>query len=193
MGTHYDTLGVSKDASLDDIKKAFRQRSKETHPDVAGPGANPDKFKRISSAASVLTNLRQRQLYDQELKEVMRYGRPIDHSGSAGFGGANAGARHPNQGAARGMQGVLQTIYRPFNLFLVAPLVLFSAVTAANYFLKTDELSLDNSSKKVEAWRNPQTGQWEQPAPWDPAYKEYRKKHSRLDLVPRDQVRTREI
>jgi curved DNA-binding protein CbpA len=193
MGSHYDTLGVSKDASRDDIKTKFRQLSKETHPDVAGPSvANADKFKKISHAASVLTSVRERQLYDQELEEISRYGgNPIDRR-AAGFGGANPGERAPRHQAAKGMQGFLDTIYRPRNLFVVGPLVLFTAATAANYFLKKEETA-ENTTKMVEAWRNPQTGHWEQPAPWDPAYREYRKINPKLELVPRDQVRTRGI
>jgi curved DNA-binding protein CbpA len=189
MGSHYDTLGVSKDASLVDIKTKFRQLSKETHPDVAGPTANADKFKKISHAASVLTNLRQRQLYDQTLEETSRYG--IDRS-ATGFGGANPGERSPRHQRAQGMRGFLDTIYRPRNLFIVGPLVLFTAVTAANYFLKKEEPA-ENTTKLVEAWRNPQTGQWEQPAPWDPAYREYRKRNPELDLIPRQKVTKREI
>jgi curved DNA-binding protein CbpA len=189
MGSHYDTLGVSKDASLSDIKSKFRQLSKETHPDVAGPTANADKFKKISHAASVLTNLRQRQLYDQALEETSRYG--IDRN-TAGFGYANPGERAPRHQTSQGMRGVLETIYRPRNLFIVGPLVLFTAVSAANYFIKKEETA-ENTPKMVEAWRNPETGRWEQPAPWDPAYREYRKRNPELDLVPRHQVRTREI
>jgi curved DNA-binding protein CbpA len=189
MASHYDTLGVAKDASLVDIKTKFRQLSKETHPDVAGPNANADKFKKISHAASVLTNVRERQLYDQGLEERRRYGGMdrMDRSGPE-FGGPERGPRQQN---TKGMRGVLETIYRPRNLFIVGPLVLFTAVTAANYFKK--EGTAENTTKMVEAWKNPQTGQWEQPAPWDPAYREYRKRNPELDLVPRSQVRTREI
>jgi curved DNA-binding protein CbpA len=192
MGSHYDTLGVAKDASLLDIKTKFRQLSLETHPDVAGPLANADKFKKISHAASVLTNLRQRQLYDQALEETSRYG-GLDRIDRSGFGGANPGDRGvPRREAAKGMMSVMDTIYRPRNLFIVGPLVLFTAVTAANYFNKKEETA-ENTIKMVEAWKNPQTGQWEQPAPWDPAYREYRKRNPELAMVPRHQVRARDI
>lgn len=192
MGSHYNTLGISKNASLEEIKAAFRKLSKETHPDVAGSDADTDKFKTIANAHSVLANLRKRQVYDMELEEASRYGRPIDRS-SSGFGGTDTGIRHPKHNASRGMQGVLETIYRPRNLFIVGPLVVLTAVTAANYFSKKDEHTFKNTTKMVEAWKNPTTGRWEQPAPWDPAYRQYRKINPQLELVPRDKVRTRDI
>lgn len=48
---HYGTLGVERDASTREIKKAFLKLSKETHPDVGGKTACIEKFKVISEAA----------------------------------------------------------------------------------------------------------------------------------------------
>jgi molecular chaperone DnaJ len=152
MGSHYDTLGVAKDASLLDIKTKFRQLSLETHPDVAGPLANADKFKRIAHAASVLTNLRQRQLYDQALEETSRYG-GLDRIDRSGFGGANPGERASRNQGAKGMMSVMDTIYRPRNLFIVGPLVLFTAVTAANYFSKNSR-EHDKNGRSLEKSTN---------------------------------------
>lgn len=62
---YYDVLGVSKTASQDDIKKAYRQLARKYHPD-----ANPDdpkaeeKFKEVSSAYEVLSDAEKRKMYD---------------------------------------------------------------------------------------------------------------------------------
>ena len=64
---YYEILGVSKTASDDELKKAFRKKAKQWHPD-----ANPDnkkeaeaKFKEINEAYEVLSNPQKRQMYDQ--------------------------------------------------------------------------------------------------------------------------------
>jgi molecular chaperone DnaJ len=59
---YYDILGVSRDASQDEIKKAYKQLAKEHHPDVGG---DEEKFKKISEAYAVLKDEEKRQQYDQ--------------------------------------------------------------------------------------------------------------------------------
>jgi curved DNA-binding protein len=63
---YYETLGVSRSASEDDIRKAFRKLARQYHPDVAGnkPGAE-DKFKEINEAYEVLSDPDKRKKYDQ--------------------------------------------------------------------------------------------------------------------------------
>lgn len=60
---YYDILAVSKSASPDEIKKAFRKLAHEYHPDKAG--GDEKKFKEINEAYQVLSNLEKRQQYDQ--------------------------------------------------------------------------------------------------------------------------------
>lgn len=62
---YYKTLGVSKTASEDDIRKAFRKLARVYHPDVSGnkPGAE-DKFKEINEAYEVLSDPEKRKKYD---------------------------------------------------------------------------------------------------------------------------------
>jgi curved DNA-binding protein len=62
----YTILGVSKDASTQDIKKAFRQLALECHPDVAGDDPEKaERFKKIRSAYEVLSDPVQRARYDR--------------------------------------------------------------------------------------------------------------------------------
>lgn len=72
---YYEVLGVSKDASADEIKKAFRRKAIELHPDKEG--GDETKFKEVNEAYEVLKDQSKRQRYDQ--------------FGHAGVGGAAGG------------------------------------------------------------------------------------------------------
>jgi molecular chaperone DnaJ len=62
----YELLGVSRDASQDDIKRAYRQRARELHPDVnPGDAASEAQFKEISLAYEVLSDVERRRQYDR--------------------------------------------------------------------------------------------------------------------------------
>ncbi len=63
---YYQTLGVSKDASQAEIKKAYRKLAREYHPDVNPDDPNAEeKFKDINEAYQVLSDEDKRQKYDQ--------------------------------------------------------------------------------------------------------------------------------
>ncbi len=72
---YYEVLGVSKDASADEIKKAFRKQAIEHHPDRGGDEA---KFKELNEAYEVLKDASKKQRYDQ-----------FGHAGVGGNGGGN--------------------------------------------------------------------------------------------------------
>lgn len=61
---YYRTLGISKDASQEDIKKAYRKLAMKYHPDHAAGKANEEKFKGISEAYAVLSDAEKRKQYD---------------------------------------------------------------------------------------------------------------------------------
>ena len=85
---YYADLGVSKSASLDEIKKAYRKLARENHPDKnPGNKAAEDKFKRISEAYSVVGDEDKRREYD-ELRAALAGG--FRFPGAAGAGGAGA-------------------------------------------------------------------------------------------------------
>ena len=63
---YYEVLGVSKDASQEDIKKAYRVLAKKYHPDMNPGDKNAaEKFKEASEAYAVLSDENKRRQYDQ--------------------------------------------------------------------------------------------------------------------------------
>jgi molecular chaperone DnaJ len=82
---YYKSLGVSKNASKDEIKKAFRKLAHEYHPDK-GTG-NEAKFKEINEAYSVLSDDTKRSQYDQFGSNAFNGGGGYGAQGGAGFEG----------------------------------------------------------------------------------------------------------
>lgn len=73
---YYDILGVNKSASPDELKKAYRRKALETHPDKGG---DPNVFKEVNEAYDVLSDEQKRQIYDKYGKEGLEQGVPMEH------------------------------------------------------------------------------------------------------------------
>ena len=84
---YYDRLGVSKDASQDEIKRAYRKMSKKYHPDInKEPGAE-EKYKEVQEAYETLSDDQKRAAYDQYGPDGAN-----GFGGQGGFGGFEGGA-----------------------------------------------------------------------------------------------------
>jgi len=83
---YYEVLGVNRDASAEEIKKAYRKLAMKHHPDRnAGDKVSEEKFKEANEAYEILTDENKRAAYD-------RFGHAgVDPSAAGGFGGAGAG------------------------------------------------------------------------------------------------------
>ena len=105
---YYEILGVKKNASADEIRKAFRKLARKYHPDVnPGDKAAEEKFKALSEANDVLSDPKKRKIYDQ----VGFYSDNIDPATAEAYAraGSGAGGGFPGGfpgGAQDGAQGV---------------------------------------------------------------------------------------
>jgi molecular chaperone DnaJ len=114
---YYATLGVRRDASPDEIKRAYRRLARELHPDVNPDPQTQERFKEITQAYEVLSDSEKRQMYDLGAD-------PFAPSGAAGpggfaagfpfsdimdaFFGAGAASRGPRSRARRGRNATLR-------------------------------------------------------------------------------------
>jgi len=63
---YYETLGVERKASVDEIRKAYRKLARKHHPDLnPGDKSSEDRFKNVQEAYDVLSDPKKRQMYDQ--------------------------------------------------------------------------------------------------------------------------------
>ena len=86
----YAVLGVTKTASADEIKKAYRKLARQFHPDAnAGDPKAEEKFKEISEAYDVLSDDAKRREYD----EMRQYGGSFGGGMPGGFGRGGPVAR----------------------------------------------------------------------------------------------------
>jgi molecular chaperone DnaJ len=105
----YEVLGVTRDASQDDIKKAYRRLAREHHPDVNGHPASEERFKEVTGAYEILSDPEKRARYDAYGATGGPAGQPFTDLqdifdvffGQGGFGGGPR-RRGPRSPARRG-------------------------------------------------------------------------------------------
>ena len=84
---YYEVLGVNKNASADEIKRAYRKMAKKYHPDVNKSADAEEKFKEVNEAYEVLSDPDKKAAYDRYGHAAFEQGA----GGAGGFGGFNAG------------------------------------------------------------------------------------------------------
>ena len=110
MADLYEVLGVHRDSSFDEIKKAYRKLARENHPDVNPDPAVKDKFKDITAAYEVLSDPNKRQKYDLGGDPFSQFGGGAQNFGfgdimDAFFGGG--GTRGPRSRARAGQDALI--------------------------------------------------------------------------------------
>jgi molecular chaperone DnaJ len=95
VSNHYETLGVSRDASQEEIKKAYRKKARKLHPDVNPSPEAAEEFKRVSHANDVLADPEKRRVYDATGNE---------NGTDTGFGGGFPGT-------GLGFAGILENFF----------------------------------------------------------------------------------
>ncbi|RRD35296.1 molecular chaperone DnaJ [Leucobacter sp. OH2974_COT-288] len=109
MADHYETLGVSRDASEQEIKKAYRKLAMQLHPDRNPSPEAAEKFKEVTHAYDVLSDPEQRRMYDMGGDGAMPgFGDLGDFLGNmfGGFGGFG-GAGKPRSRVQRGEDALI--------------------------------------------------------------------------------------
>lgn len=106
---YYKILGVPRDASQDDIKKAYRKQARKYHPDVSKEANAEDKFKELGEAYEVLKDSQKRAQYDQ-FGSNYRHGQSFNpppgwDDNMGGFGGGNFSSFFENMFGGGGMGG----------------------------------------------------------------------------------------
>ena len=109
----YSVLGVDRDASEAEIKRAFREKASEYHPDVSDDPNAEEKFKRIQDAKEVLLDDEKRRMYDQMGHERFQQAdkRGATESGGAGGMGGMGGGPFGGGGGAGGMNDIFEQFF----------------------------------------------------------------------------------
>jgi molecular chaperone DnaJ len=109
----YDVLGVSRDASEEEIEQAYREAVRKYHPDVSDDPDAEEKFKKAKTAKEVLTDDEKRQMYDQMGHEQFLQAEKRGATEGGGRGG-RAGAGGGMGGMGGGPFGDMEDIFEQF-------------------------------------------------------------------------------
>ena len=107
----YEVLGVSRDADEEEIKRAYRKKAAEYHPDVSDDPDAEEKFKKVKKAKEVLSDEEKRQAYDRMGHE--RFEQAEKRGGFDGGAGGAGGAGDPFGGMGGGF-GDMNDIFEQF-------------------------------------------------------------------------------
>jgi molecular chaperone DnaJ len=135
----YQILGVDRDATQEELKKAYRQLARELHPDVNGDAGAEERFKQITGAYEILSDPGKRQQYDAFGQTSGTAGFPFTDIqdifdmffGGGGFGGVGTRTRGP-----RGTP-----VQRGEDLYATATLTLTEAAFGVTRELHVERLS----------------------------------------------------
>ena len=105
----YSVLGVDRDASENEIKRAFREKASEYHPDVSNDPNAEEKFKKIQEAKEVLLDDEKRRMYDQMGHE--RFQQADKRGATEGDAGGGMGGGPFGGGGAGGMNDIFEQFF----------------------------------------------------------------------------------
>jgi len=200
----YKTLGVARDASADEIKRAFTALALALHPDTsAAPSAQAaEKFARAKEAFDALRDPARRAAHDRgaagafeagyDAEDLARRARNFRRAqAGAGYGAgasaradAAASARAAHAGAMRALGFLLSP--RGLGLFVLLPAAAWAGTALLARGVDESLAPYDAAGReRIRAWFNPRTARWETPAPWDPLYLANR---AATKMVPRRDV-----
>ncbi len=170
--THYDILGVSKDASETEIKKAYRSLSLKFHPDRNPSEEARAKFPSINGAYEVLSDPEKRRQYDMELKGGFFGGMPVHGGDDMGdinnifnmmFGGGFPGMGQkmgpgihifhgpPGHGPPGGFQNIFQAMQKPPPIIKNVKIDITQAYLGCSLPIEIERWILENNVKVVES------------------------------------------
>jgi len=108
VSDHYQTLGVGRDASPDEIKKAYRRLARELHPDVNPSEDAAERFKVVTHAYEVLSNPDERAKYDMGGSGAFGFGDLFETFFNAATGAASGRGAGPRSRTERGQDALLR-------------------------------------------------------------------------------------